>query len=237
MEVSEAPEFRQALIKKIAEREFAERTGTHCSDLLYCLNKQALRRRLGDQPTEQDTLLFSLGWATQRWLSHKWTDEAPIEMDGILVTCDANAMSILANPNTVTMFFIPWELKCTYQSSSKDIMDNPAWIRQIMAQCYVQNIATAVLTRFELMGNWKSVFGKKGEKDLPENGRPSLHAYTFKFTSEELAQNWDWLRNRKVMFEALLAGGELLPKILAIPSGQSYECDWCRFKGVECLVE
>jgi len=125
---------------------------------------------------------------------------------------------------------IPYELKATFQSSSRDIEENGHWIKQIMAQCYVQGSLIAYLTRLEIMGNWKSIFGKKDEKALPENKKPTLTAYHFEFTQGELDRNWAWLKERRDLFQQLLNGAALLPKVVALPSGQAWECDWCKYK-------
>ena len=129
-----------------------------------------------------------------------------------------------------------FELKCTYQSSNKSVEENTAWIHQIMAGCYVLGTTTAYLTKYSLMGNWKSIFGKKEEKSLPENARPSLHAYKLEFTKEELERNWQWLRDRRELYLRIIESGDLLPKALAVPSGQDWECGYCAFKGKECLL-
>jgi len=89
MNITEAPEFRAELIKQIAEREFSERTGVHCSDLIYCINKQALRKLNPRDDTDQETLIFSIGWATQRWLTGEGEDVEELEVDDIKVTVDA----------------------------------------------------------------------------------------------------------------------------------------------------
>lgn len=217
------PTFRVALLLKIAQREFKERKGAHCSDLVYCLNKQALRRLHPFQPSDHELLLYSLGWATQRWLTGKSEDEPEKEVDGIVVTLDA-----------LTDEGLPWELKATFQSSQRPIEDNAHWIRQIMAQCYVTGTATANLSRLEIMGNWKSVFGKREEKDLPENQKPTLSAYRLEFSQEEIDRNWQWLQVRRDMFNIILSTNELFPKIHAIPSGQEWECKFCPYQGGFC---
>jgi len=82
-------EFRAQILKQIAEREFYERKGTHGSDLIYCLNKQALRKLKPIPNTDEEILTFSIGWATQRWLTGATRDVPEIEKDGIIVTLDA----------------------------------------------------------------------------------------------------------------------------------------------------
>ena len=89
MQIIEDPQFRSLLLKRIAEREFSDRQGTHCSDLIYCLNKQALRRLLNPPSSEHEVLLFSLGWSTQRWITGQSEDVPEVIVDGIAVTPDA----------------------------------------------------------------------------------------------------------------------------------------------------
>ena len=229
MEITLDQDFRKHLLQKIAQREFRERTGIHQSDLCFCLNKQALRKLHPQDPEDHELLLYSLGWATQRWLTGQDTDEPEKEVDGITVTLDA-----IHDVYTPTDHYrSPWELKATFQSSSRPIEENIHWVRQIMAQCYITGTTEAYLSRLEIMGNWKSI-GKKEEKNLPENRKPTLSAYKLTFTQDELDRNWTWMQDRRDKFVKILVTRELLPKIEAIPSGQSWECGWCRFREKEC---
>ncbi len=232
MKITEDLEFKARLIKWIAEREFSERVGIHCSDLIYCVNKQAFRRLNPLPDDEHELLLFSLGWATQRWLTSKLEDATTIEVDGIQVTPDVfTGISLSLKPprSAVVGITAPWELKCTYQSSQKPIEENMAWMKQLMAQCYVTKSNVAWLSRLEIMGNWKSVFGKAEEKIKAENQKPTLHAYRIEFTEEELKENWVWLRWRRELFLDLLDGKvKVLPKKTALPTEQEWECQYCR---------
>ena len=88
MEIKEDPQFRAEIINKIREREFNVRTGIHQSDLNYCLNKQTLRKLNPREDSEQDVLVFSIGWSTQSFLTSKFGDAPTIEKDGIFVTPD-----------------------------------------------------------------------------------------------------------------------------------------------------
>jgi len=224
VKIEPSTEFRAKLLEDIATQEFQERTGVHCSDLIYCVLKQALRRIHPEQPSDDTILLFSLGWATQRWLTGKDEDEPEIELDGIKVTKDAMHNSV------------PWELKASYQSSERPIEDNIAWLRQIMAQCYTTGTTEAYLSRFEIMGNWRSIFGKKDEKKLPENRKPTLGAYRLTFTKKELSTNWEWLLRRKKLFVDILQDGKPRPRPLVLGDG-TYECQYCQFKGNLCPEE
>ncbi len=222
MNIQPDPTFRGVVLKKIEAREFSERKGIHQSDLNYCLNKQALRRMRPIATSDADLLLYSLGWATQRWLTGQDKDVPEEEQDGIIVTLDSTYDSA------------PWELKATFQSSAKPIEENVPWLRQLMAQCFVTGTKSAKLTRLEIMGNWKSVFGKKDEKGLEENRKPTLSAWSIDFTVDELARNWEWLIDRRDKFLSILASGKLLPRVVALPSGQDWECERCPYEGNLC---
>ena len=224
MEIKEDPQFRAEIINKIREREFNVRTGIHQSDLNYCLNKQALRKFNPVEDSEQDVLVFSVGWSTQSWISGQTEDEPELEKDGIIVTRDALYQGV------------PWELKATWQSASKPIEENLQYIRQIMAQCYVQEVTEAYLTRFELAGDWGSIYPKgstKAEKAAYRlaHPKPTLHAYKLSFTQQELEKNWAWFKDRKELYQGILDTKKLLPKILALPPGGSWECSYCSYRG------
>lgn len=216
MDIVEDREFRDNILLEMKQREFSIRNETHCSDLCYCLTKQAFRRLYPIESSDEEILRFTIGWATQRWLTEQ-PEETSYVVDGITVT-----------PDFVRADGTPWELKATYTSSTKSIMENQAWIRQIAAQCKVLNKLEAHLTRFEVMGNWKWVFGKKAEKARSKH--PTLSAYKLTFTQEDIDQIWNWYLERKVIFERILKTGEVLPKPYVLPRGQEYECDWCPYR-------
>ncbi len=237
MNIALDPTFKKILLDKIATREFAERLGVHCSDLIYCLNKQACRRLYPKPIKERELLLFSLGWSTQRWLTGADKDADAVTVDGITVTPDMIVPSPAyetTNPN----FICPWELKCTFQSDQNSIDDNLHWIRQIMAQCKVTGSTTAYLSRLTIMGNWKWVYKPKAPEKLaalveqfgPDwDAHPTLNAYRLEFSPAEIAANWDWLLARKKLFEGILENGKLLRKSDALPRDQEYECERCDY--------
>lgn len=119
---------------------------------------------------------------------------------------------------------IPYELKTTYMSSNRPIEGSTAWVRQIMAECYVTGSTVAYLTRFCIMGNWK----------IAEGNRPTLQAYRLEFTQDELERNWQWFLERKEDFLRIIESGELLPRAVALPRGEDYECKYCHYDEKEC---
>lgn len=242
MEIIEAPLFRQQLLDYIAKKQFRERTGVHQGDLVYCLNKTARAKMNPVELTDEELLIFSLGFATQNYLTGKDDDEPEIEVDGIKVTLDALTQGGIEGSKSVKKRlsvqkpYVPWECKATYQSSNKPIEDNIHWLRQCMAQCYVTGTTVAYLSRFQLMGNWSWIFSRDPEIKAASK-RPTLGAWYLKFTQKELDANWAWLKERKVLFEAILETGKYLPKVIALASGQTWECKYCKCQLLECKEE
>lgn len=235
MEITLDPKFREKILKKIHDREFGIREGIHQSDLNYCLNKSAFRRLYPQEDTEQETLTFSMGYATQRWLTGQGKDQPEVEVDGIKVTLDC------VDGDATTP--IPWELKATYASSNKPVEENVAWLRQIAAQCKVTGTTEAILTRLCTMGNWTWVWNRDPkpaklqqlEEEYGEHwaDHPTLQAYHIRFTPEEIRDIWAWYLGRRALFVRVLQTGIPLPKAIALPRGQEYECERCKYK-LEC---
>lgn len=214
--VQEDAEFREKILKAIREREFSDRSGIHGSDLIYCLNKAVLRKLYPTEPTDHQVLLFSIGWATQRWLTGKDEDVPAITKDGITITPDELYESC------------PWELKATYGTSNREIENELAWMRQIMGQCVVTGKTEARLSRFEIMGDWKWVFSR--DPVIKANSKhPTLSAVHITFYQEELDRFWDWMKERRKILIQMLDEKAFVPKILAVASGQEWECDHCEF--------
>jgi len=236
MKITNSQAFKEKLLQKIADREFQERTGVHQSDLIYCLNKQVLRKLKPAPNTERELLLFSLGWATQRWLTGQDKDEPEKEVDGIIVTCDAMS--------GIDEGVVPWELKCTFQSSGKPIEENTHWIRQLMAQCYVTGTTTAYLSRLEVMGGWTWVWNMRAKPEkiaklVAEKGEnwdahPTLSVIKVEFAQDELDRFWAWLKERRDLYLEILSSEKLVAPAYALASGMTFECDYCSYREKEC---
>ena len=132
---------------------------------------------------------------------------------------------------------VPLELKATFQSSNKPVVENISWLRQLMAQCYVTRTTVAYLSRFEVMGDWSWVYKRKG---VEPTEHPQLHTWRCEFTKEEIGANWKWLVERRGLFELLLRHNEgldpsefrLHSKFVALPPHQEWECSWCSYKDI-----
>lgn len=164
---------------------------------------------------------------SQRWLTGKDEDAPTVEVDGIQVTPDEWDCVRRA----------VWELKATYQSASRPVEESQNWMRQLMSQCHVMKTKVAYLTRFCLMGYYR-----RADKAAPETilkneeqfgsdwaDRPTLHAYRLEFTKEDLERNWDWMKRRRDLYLEILETKKLLPKIVALDSGSTYECQYCPY--------
>lgn len=228
MKIERDEVFEKWLIDKIAAKQFRERVGFHCTDGIWCINKQALRRLHPVSPSRSDTLRFGRGLATQQWLTGSLSDMPEVEVDGIVVTLDA-----LYEDS-------PWELKDTDQSSNRPIEENIYQIRQVLAQCKVQKSLVGRLSRLENMGNWSWVYPKgstkeEKAKDKAASEHPTLTAFKMTFTQQEVDANWQWLQERRRLFLGILETKALLPLSKALAGKEMlFECERCQYRGKEC---
>lgn len=75
------------------------------------------------------------------------------------------------------------EMKCTWTSSSTDIIEKREYFWQLMSYCYMTECTEAILAVLYICGDWKPPV-------------PCLRQYNITFTQAELRQNWEMiLRN------------------------------------------
>ena len=92
------------------------------------------------------------------------------------------------------------------------------------------------------MGTWKWVWymGRDPKPDklaeiLEQCGEdwrdhPTLTAYRFDFTQEELDNHWAWMVQRRDLYLDIFETGKLLPVASALASGSEWECGFCSYK-------
>jgi hypothetical protein len=210
MDIVENNELSRIMLDHLAEMYGikSKREGIHLSTLIYCLKKQQLDN--GDDnsrivPTDQEVLLFALGWGLQDVMTPKSTETPTLEKDGIVYRPDF----VFALKDWVC------ELKTTRMSSTKGLMrDFPkGWLIYMKGGCVMTGRNTYDLSVLYMMGNWKPPF-------------PEIKSYRFTFTDEELKDNWDWLITRRNVYKyALESNTPLDPYVWNEP----YECKNCRY--------
>lgn len=197
-------EILDALIKKyITSRT---RDTIHVSHLVYCLTKGYHELTNSLSPTDQEVMLFALGYGLERVLLREESHAEAGEVDGIKYS-----------PDFVPLSGGKAELKTTRQSVGKEFPET--WMEQIMAYCYAEKLTNYDLAVLHIVGNYKPPF-------------PCIAGYRLTFTQEELDANWANLLKRKmVLVVALETKTPPPPKVWC----KDWECKYCRYK-IRCEV-
>jgi hypothetical protein len=215
MKISENRELTRLMIDHMANlygiRE--KREGIHLSTLIYCLKRQQMDA--GEHtivPTDEEVMLFAIGWGLQDVMTPKSAETPTLEKDGIIYRPD--------------LFFaledMLCEIKTTRMSAKKmNSHDFPVtWLKYMMGGCFITERNTYDLSVLCLMGYYNPPF-------------PILQSYHFEFDDMELVDNWAWLQSRYTIYTEALASGEKLPPYIY---ADKFECKNCRYSMI-CTAE
>lgn len=193
------------VMKSLRTEYLTEKPFPHMAGLIYCLTKYYDDLTDPIAPTDEELLLFSVGFGLERVLlsGHERPESAFCE--GIGFSVDFNSIE-----------GIPAELKTTRMSvntvASKGLPDG--WIKQTKGYCHCRGVKSYLLTVLFLMGSYKPPF-------------PIIKSFRLDFTEEEITENWDWLLERKAAIESFLADG-IRPE--PDSTNEPWECTNCRYK-------
>lgn len=183
-----------------------KREGIHLSTLVYCLTKSQLDLSGSVLPTDSEVMLFALGLGLQDVLTPASAEAPVLTKDGIVYRPDFT-LKFGENLN---------ELKTTRMSASKgDRRDFPeTWIEYMKGGCFITDKNYYDLIVLYMLGNYKPPF-------------PSIKAYRFEFTDDELFNHWEDILARKEVYDSGLATGKL---ITPFKYCKKWECDYCRHR-------
>ena len=205
MQKIENPELSRLILDHLAELYGIKRKreGIHLSTLVYCLTRSFFDQLAPVEPTDEEVMLFSLGYGLQDVLTPKEATTPTYEKDGITFSPD---------------FVFPVEsrlveIKTTRMSSGKE--DFPeTWLEYIMGGCYMQGIKEYELSVLHMLGNYHPPF-------------PEIKSYKLIFEEEELVENWERLLYRQQVYEkALKINKPPKPFVYC----KDWECKNCRYK-------
>lgn len=212
MERIHNPEIEQYALKHLADlyNIRQQRQGIHLSTVIYCLTRAYFDFTQYIQPTEEEVMLFALGYGLQDVLTPQEAEAPVFEKDGITYSPDF----MLKMNDTY------FEIKTTRMSIDKGYLPD-TWIEYIMGGCYIRDINEYELVVLYMMGNWKPPF-------------PKIYAETLKFNQEEILVNWWNIIGRR---NQLI--GHLNDRTPPIPMGwcKEWECKYCRYKIVCDAIE
>jgi len=208
------PELKYKILNHLADIYKIKdvREEGHLSSYITCRTKSFLDQKQTTEPTEQEVMLFSLGYGLQDVLTPPEADAPVIHKDGITYRPDM----ILSNRLN--------EIKTTRKSAKYHYLDDSlpvTWIDYMMGGCYMMEKADYDLIILYMMGNYSPPF-------------PQIYAETIQFEKDELEENWSKILAQKALLDSAIKNGNP-PE--PFKNCYSFECKYCRYKLIcETLV-
>lgn len=211
MQRFENAELKALMLKHLADKYklLEVREPNHLSTYTGCLTKAYLDQKSATEPTEEELMLFALGYGLQDVLTPANTTAPYIEKYGITYRPD-----FLIPRNSIDRLT---ELKTTRKSAKNHWLDEQlpeTWLAYMKGGCYIKDAVEYDLTVLYLMGSYNPPF-------------PTIMADTFVFTDSEIADNWNWIQPRKDELSRCLAA-DIAPE--PYKWCFSWECKYCRNK-------
>ena len=187
------------------------RVDTHLSTLVYCLTRSFLDRVNPLEPTDEEVMLFALGLGLQDILTPRGARTPVYELEGIKFSPDFQF--------GLRGYLV--ELKTT-RMSLRTIKEHlpETWLEYIMGGIWIKNHSgyeptnSYELSSLLMMGSYSPPF-------------PLIHSETLVFTDEELQANWNYLQQRKAVYEEALENNKPPEPFRWC---KDWECKLCRYK-------
>jgi hypothetical protein len=181
----------------------------HLSSAVYCITRAFWESTAPCDPTDEELMLFALGYGLQDVITPTGATAPTYIKDNIIYRPDF----ILKVGDTEL-----GEIKTSRMSMKTLVAALPeTWECYIKGGCYIREQLTYNLSVLLLMGNYAPPF-------------PKLRSETLTFTSEEIADNWDRILERKMAYDVAIRDG-------TPPTPYQYcydfECKNCRY-GLMC---
>lgn len=160
-------------------------------------------------PTDDEVMMFALGYGLQDVLTPKGSTEGYYEYEGIIYRPDMVIPKMDIDRQQ--------ELKTTRRSAKKHFIDEEipeTWLAYMKGGCKIRGNNRYDLIVLYMMGNYSPPF-------------PQLYADTFEFTAEEIEANWQMLMDRRAVTERAMADGKP-PR--PFHYCHDWECKSCRYK-------
>jgi len=208
------------------------REPNHLSSYVYCRTRGFFDQKQAIEPTDEEVMLFALGYGLQDVLTPKDAAAELYKSEGIIYRPDMT-MTVRRRdypeqvPYTELTTDIPvgtpyeverlQELKTTRRSAKKHYVDEEipvTWLAYMMGGCKIRHTNQYDLIVLYMMGNYAPPF-------------PQLYTDTFTFTDEEIEDNWTVIKYNKGVLDTALA--ENKPPT-PFQHCLDWECKSCRYK-------
>lgn len=206
MKRTDNPELTRIMLDHLATlyKMREKRVGIHLSTLVQCITRSFLDYKTDPDPTDEEVMIFALGYGLQDILTPKAATTPIYQKDGITYSPDFEI--VLAQMEGSV------ELKTTRTSTDKPT--NESWLVYMMGGCFIRGDNIYHLGVLHMLGNYHPPF-------------PQMLSTTFEFDEEEIMDNWAYLMYRKFAYELSLLTDEV-PEPYKWCYG--WECNYCRHK-------
>lgn len=201
------PELKRKILTHLSDLYKIKevRESNHLSSYITCRTRSFLDQQQAAEPTDEEVMLFALGYGLQDVITPKDATAPVIRKDGIIYQPD---MILSERLN---------EIKTTRKSAKYHYMDDSlpvTWVDYMMGGCYMMERAEYDLIILYMMGNYGPPF-------------PQIYAETIQFEVGELYANWQKILEQKaVLDEALASGTPPEP----FKNCYDWECKYCRYQ-------
>lgn len=200
------PELKRKILDHLANLYKIKevRESNHLSSYITCRTKSFLDQKQTTEPTDEEVMLFALGYGLQDVLTPKDASAPVIERSGIIYSPD---MILSGRLN---------EIKTTRKSAKYHYMDDSlpvTWIDYMAGGCYMMDRTEYDLIILYMMGDYSPPF-------------PQVYAETVQFERNELEANWQMILEHKAVLDEAIATG-----VPPEPFKHCYlwECKYCRY--------
>ena len=207
------PELRSAVLRWLADKYKLTdvREPNHLSSYIYCLTKCFFDQTIQTQPTEEEMLLFAIGYGLQEVLTPPGALAPVYTESGVIYRPDIGFTPLMPELSRLA------EIKTTRKSSKNHSAENSlpdTWIEYMQGGCWITKTREYSLIILYLMGNYSPPF-------------PQLYTDRIEFEQGELDTNWLRILQRKeVLDKALETGTAPTP----FKYNKEWECKGCRYK-------
>jgi len=207
------PELQRKLLTHLANlykiKEIRE--PNHLSSYIGCRTKSFFDHKQAIEPTDQEVMLFALGYGLQDVLTPKEAKAKLYNFEGVIYRPD---MSFTVSKSEIDILT---ELKTTRKSAKHHYIDDSiplTWLSYMKGGCKIVGTLTYDLAVLYMMGNYAPPF-------------PQIYCDTFEFTEAEIEENWNTIKANKLVLDTANESG-----IPPTPFSHCYEweCQYCRYK-------
>ncbi len=210
MQRKDNPELQRIMLNSLASKyKITEvREPNHLSSYIGCRTKTFFDQQQAIDPTDQEVMLFALGYGLQDVLTPKDAEAKVHTYQGVIyrpdMTLPLRSVDLL-------------EMKTTRKSAKNHFIDEsipPTWLSYMKGGCKITGKLKYDLCVLYMMGNYAPPF-------------PQIYCDTFTFTQEEIDDNWKIIMEHKEVLDKALKDG-----IPPAPFQHCYEweCTYCRYK-------